>query len=201
MTVIAVEGLDASGKSTIAILLSKRIGGKYIEKPMRWLLQNENTRGMKQYYEVINRVNALNSPIARQWFYCLGWLLLAEKDPDSLLVLDRYVLSNLSYNFNSKFNEISDIALNIAEPPVFTVLLTVSKEERRHRIMSRQNNESEIENFENDELRFNRMKQYLAEKNWPHLVISTENADPVNIVEVLVSSIKKHIKLEAPVRY
>lgn len=189
MPVIAVEGLDGSGKTTIASLLAKRIGCGFVEKPMRWLLQHRDDAGIGLYCEVVNRVNALDSAVARQWFYCLGWLLIAGRHRDSLVVVDRYVLSNLSYNNSERFNDICGLALSIADSPVFTVLLSVSEGERRRRIGQRSAAESEREDFDGDASRFAQMQAYLAEHSWPYIVMTTDCVSPSQVVDAIMPPI------------
>lgn len=189
MPVIAVEGLDGSGKTTIARLLSKRIGCGFVEKPMRWLLQRGDEAGLGRYDEVVNRVNALESAVARQWFYCLGWLLIAGRHHDSLVVVDRYVLSSLSYNYSESFDDICALALNFASPPLFTVLLAVSEGERLRRLGQRSADESEFADLGQDVSRFARMQAYLDRQNWPHIVVTTDSADPAQVVDAIMQSI------------
>ncbi|WFS64325.1 hypothetical protein LF599_04305 [Pseudodesulfovibrio thermohalotolerans] len=190
MPIIAVEGLDASGKTTIAALLAKSIGCDLVEKPLRWVLQHSKEKDLDSYYAVVNRVNTLDSAVARQWFHCFGWLLIANRYRDSIVVVDRYVLSNLSYNNHSRFDDICNLALSVTEPPTFTVLLNVSTAERRRRLSLRSPSELKSTSFDKDKARFALMKNYLIKQGWLHAVITTDGRPPQEIVDVITPSLK-----------
>jgi len=180
MPVIAIEGLDGCGKTTVAKLLATRLRCKLVEKPLRWILQEEGQQGLESYWAVVNRVNEFPDPMCRQWFHCLGWLLIHHRYPDSLVIVDRYVLSNLDYNQNPRFDQVYQAALSEIGQPLFTAVLEVTANERRRRITQR-DGQDPGESAEEDARRVQRMKDFIKRVGWPHLFVATDDQTPEQV--------------------
>jgi thymidylate kinase len=178
MPVIAIEGLDGSGKTSVCHSLARLLGCNVVEKPLRWLLLEPSGEDLGSYYEVVNRVNALEDPACRQWFYGLGWLLLHRRYPESLVIVDRYVISSLSYNDGVNFDSICTQLISITGVPFFTILLDVSAQERRRRIALRCADEVIPQEDSTEATRVEKMKAFLLLNGWPHLVVPTDGLSP-----------------------
>ena len=181
MPVIAIEGLDGSGKTTIAHLLGTAVKCPVVEKPLRWLLQHEYEQELRSYNDVVHRVNALQDPVCRQWFYALGWLLVGKKYRNQLVVVDRYMVSGYSYNASGYFESIWQMVTDIVGPPFLTVLLEVNEHERKRRLEQRTGESTSEAELAQGVERARMMHDYLHSKDWPQLILATDILTPERV--------------------
>ena len=52
---IAIEGMDGAGKTSVAKLLAEKIGFKFVEKPLHYMLDEDGT--LDNYMRVSKDVN------------------------------------------------------------------------------------------------------------------------------------------------
>ena len=67
MNHISIEGMDGVGKSTTCELLAKRLGYKFVEKPLHYLF-DKNSDSFEEYIRIRNQVNANSNRIFTSWF-------------------------------------------------------------------------------------------------------------------------------------
>lgn len=72
---IAIEGLDGAGKTETAKIVSQKLGFEFIEKPLHFITDKQ---GMKNYLEIIERVNANDDKLFRAQFYGTGNYLVSQ---------------------------------------------------------------------------------------------------------------------------
>ncbi|MEL0623975.1 dTMP kinase [Marinomonas arenicola] len=134
---IAIEGLDGVGKSTIAKALSARLGTEFLSTP---------DPSLKEARQIIDEVYG-DTPLARQLFYASSVVHLSEKikhlkEQGKIAVVDRYWLSTQVYH-NWKCSglhfQLSEIANQIQQPD-FTVYLTLPLSIRNTRLQAREGN-------------------------------------------------------------
>ena len=63
---IAIEGMDGVGKSTVCKILSERTGFKNIDKPLRFLFNDEGDYA--EYIRIRDKVNAHSERVFTSWF-------------------------------------------------------------------------------------------------------------------------------------
>jgi thymidylate kinase len=131
---IVIEGLDGTGKSTIAKALASSINAKLLSTPGVEFL--ETRKIMDQVYE--------NNPLARQLYYASTVVYLSERLKDlmtqgEVVVIDRYWLSTMVYHHwkcgGKPFllKEVEDII----QKPDLTIYLNLPMIERALRINNR----------------------------------------------------------------
>jgi dTMP kinase len=129
---IAVEGLDATGKSTLAAGLARALDGALLRTPGGAL---RSVRG------AVDRALA-PSPKASQLFYAAAVALAGEAIHQLLgegttVVVDRYWLTTLAYaRVAGPSYGLEEIARDLPRPDC-TLLVTLNEAERRRRLLVR----------------------------------------------------------------
>ena len=96
MNHISIEGMDGVGKSTTCKLLAERLGYIFVEKPLHYLLDDNDE--IIQYQKVAKRVNANSNRNFTAWYYGLNNIYLYEKFKDQNIVTDRHIVSNYCWS-------------------------------------------------------------------------------------------------------
>ncbi len=159
---IVIEGLDGTGKSTLAKALAKKLDAELLSTPDIALKDARST--IDDAYQ--------DSPLARQLFYASTVVDVSEKIKRLLsegknIVVDRYWLSTQVYHnwkSNGRHFDLDEVEQYLAKPD-FTIYLNLPLAERKARLRNRAGNTME-DNLtllaKNDE----RLKEiYLVYKN------------------------------------
>ena len=99
--IIAVEGMDGAGKTTVCKYISSHKNFHMIEKPTKYFFNKHDFN--KVLEEIYN-----SSPLVRSTFFGLGNILAVNKY-DGNIILDRHLVSNYYWNYSSNLDEIYDI--------------------------------------------------------------------------------------------
>ena len=95
---VAIEGMDGSGKTTVAKAVARNTGYKYLERPI------ENFFGLdsKTYDEMCIKMWDMNEPNKTLWFFGLGHLLAVSGSENQNVILDRHILSTYFWDGNDE---------------------------------------------------------------------------------------------------
>ncbi|CAD5114060.1 DgyrCDS3208 [Dimorphilus gyrociliatus] len=139
--IIAIEGLDGTGKSTLAYNLSKTLNGVYFHAPP------SNVVGIKNSLKPVFQHNSE----LRKAFYLMSNYIAAHRMQDickeNVVFLDRYWHSSLAFGISEKCLD-EDKSLPPPEHEIYTwpedlqkptvvILLELSEEERLRRLKNR----------------------------------------------------------------
>lgn len=161
---LVLEGVDGTGKTTIARRISNAIGGQYIKSPP------EPFAGIKQH------VLETATPTARfTYFLCSNIELssLAESLMDRThVVTDRYIWSTLAYH--AAIENISPSRLKYLVAPFqkflimpdFVVYLTVSREVQLARVKDRSDDTLQLELLLSDQFQQRLRKAYRSVRDY-----------------------------------
>lgn len=149
---IAIEGIDAVGKSTIAKELAKKNNYKLIKCPL------EDTAYVKQFFE--KRLEKF--PLSRFLFYLSSiwevYFTIQQDNLNQIFIIDRYILSTKIYH-KVLFSKLKfKIANNFFDPKIFppepdlNIILYCDKNVRQKRIYDRRKNNSPVDKLIEDNL-------------------------------------------------
>ncbi|MFM2152160.1 MAG: hypothetical protein RL199_595 [Pseudomonadota bacterium] len=129
---VVVEGLDGTGKSTVASLLARTLGARHLSTPAREL------RGARAAFDERYAGNGL----ASQLFYAAAVVDASRRARSSLahgrsIVVDRYWASTCAYDVTRPGAVDLSLIEQALQPADVTLFLTVDREERRRRLAAR----------------------------------------------------------------
>lgn len=191
MNHISIEGMDGVGKSTTCELLAKRLGYKFVEKPLHYLF-DESEENFVEYIRIRDQVNKNPNRVFTSWFYGLGSIYMYEKFKDENIVTDRHLASNYAWSGSDDNGEVYDLLIKKLGTPKLTVILYSPSETIVQRLISRDKNDSDIEKAKKSEFIYQRMIDFCKSKNMPFLVIDTSNMKPKEVVDRIIEELNKN---------
>ena len=185
--IITIDGLDGTGKSTLAKRLSEELGYEYVDKPIYELF---NVKGDNNYlYKEISHIQRLvydetDSDVLKSYFTGLSLLYVKECMSDRNLIIDRGLLSAVAFNGDEKSKPVFETLLKLGVFFDASILVTASKEERIRRMMLRNPNDADLQVSKVLNLNHDRIFAFLAEHpQLPCKVINTDNLNPDQVFE------------------
>ncbi len=142
---IVIDGMDGTGKSTVAKIVADRLGAKYVDGLLVNYFQD---RGFSEdEISVIRKaVDAFSddqNSIVRTWIFGFANIFnLLHYDCD--LVIDRHSITTFYYNGDEVSSCVYKFMQKISGKPDFVFLLRASKETRVARICARNCNDPDL---------------------------------------------------------
>lgn len=189
MNHISIEGMDGVGKSTTCKLLAERLGYIFVEKPLHYLLDDNDE--IIQYQKVAKRVNANSNRNFTAWYYGLNNIYLYEKFKDQNIVTDRHIVSNYCWSGTDYNKDIYNLILKKIGKPKLTVILYAKPEAILARLKKRNINDSDIIKVSKSEKAYERMIYFCETKKLEYIVIDTTNKTPEETVDLILKRIEE----------
>ncbi len=189
MNHISIEGMDGVGKSTTCNLLAKKLGYKFVEKPLHYLFDN-NEATFDEYIRIRDQVNANPNRVFTSWFYGLGSIYMYELFKNENIVTDRHFASNYAWSGSDDNNEVYDLLIQKLGAPKLTVILYSPSEIIVNRLISRNKEDSDIKKAKKSEMIYQRMIEFCKNKKLPYIVIDTSNLTPDEVVDTILKELK-----------
>lgn len=190
MNHISIEGMDGVGKSTVCKLLAERLGYLFVEKPLHYLL-DDNDDEIKQYQKVAKRVNANANRDFTAWYYGLNNIYLYERFKDQDIVTDRHIVSNYCWSGTEGNDDIYNLILKKIGKPKLTVILYATPESILSRLKKRDIHDPDIEKVSKSEKAYERMIYFCETKRLEYIVIDTSNKAPKETVDLILKRIEE----------
>jgi len=166
--IVAIEGIDGSGKTTIASRLAQKLNMKYIKDPAKKVL-NMSTAEYKQLFSDIEHVHG-HATIAQ--LLTMGYTSL---DKTENLICDRHILSNYFHNGNEETLPYFDAQVKSGDVPDLTFVLCCDKDERKRRIAERNPHDPDLQkDFDAQDARYDEMMAYADSRGIPCVEVSSE---------------------------
>jgi dTMP kinase len=173
--IIAIEGMDGCGKTTIAKYVSNVYNFKYIDKPLKFLFSDDLEKGNKILSSISSIIYDIDDPVIKSWFFGLGNLLTVRKFGDSNLIIDRHFASNYFWNGSSESEIVFQTMKEIIGVPDITIVLYATVNTRIERLKKRNPEDKDIFDPEKRVDGYEKMLSFLDKSLIPHVIINTEN--------------------------
>lgn len=171
--VIAIEGMDGVGKTTISKYISEKYKIRYVEKPIKYIFGKDTKEISNEMNAILSNFYDCDDPILKTWFFGLGNLLAIKNHENEDIVIDRHFLSNFTWNSNEKCYPIYDLLVNYIGIPDLTIYLYADEAARIERLKCRDESDPDLADI-NTEL--NKVKdnlQFMKKYNMPYVFIDT----------------------------
>lgn len=186
---IAIEGMDGSGKTTIAKILSEKLGYKYMNKPFKIIYEGLNLNE-KQIKDLEWRLYELEDEALLTMFYGIG-LLYGTRCSDENIIYDRHFVSNYYWHGNEETQKLHEVIIDLCGKPDLTILLKASVDERMKRINDRDKLDRDLTNSAMYDYGYDKMENYLRNNNFNYLIIDTEQFNQKEVIEKIIENIHK----------
>lgn len=182
--------MDGVGKSTTCQLLAKRLGYKFVEKPLHYLF-DKNPNEFDEYLRIRDQVNANPNRVFTSWFYGLGSIYMYEQFKDENIVTDRHLASNYAWSGSDTNKEVYDLLVKKLGSPRLTVIIYSPSDVILGRLKRRDKTDSDIAKASKSEEIYKRMIEFCKTYEFPYLVIDTSKSTPEEVVEEIVKELDK----------
>lgn len=190
---IVIEGLDATGKSTLAEKLSIALDAVQLSCPPEIIVPSLKNGNARSYFDSL-------SPLQRRAYYRFSNLVaseqVAKKISQNHVVMDRYWTSTIAFTamdgVNSNEIELGEYPDELIRPDLL-ILLTVDEENRLARLEGR----GECETQEESELAGNnekRVKILQAYESFNPVILDTSSKSPDEVCEEALQIVQEAFK-------
>ena len=181
--------MDGVGKSTTCELLAKRLGYKFVEKPLHYLF-DKNSDSFEEYIRIRNQVNANSNRIFTSWFYGLGSIYMYELFKDSNIVTDRHLASNYAWSGTKDNKEVYELLVKKLGVPKLTVILYAPSDVIVERLKGRNKQDSDIAKAKNSEVIYSRMIEFCNDYKFPFIIIDSSKLSPIEVIDKICEAIQ-----------
>lgn len=185
---ISIEGMDGVGKSTVCKMLADRLGYTFVEKPLHYLLDDDDN-DISQYQKVAKKVNSNPNRDFTAWYYGLNNIYLYERFKDVNIVTDRHIVSNYCWSGTDYNKDIYNLILKKIGKPSITIILYAKPETILKRLKSRDIEDADIKKINLSEKAYERMIFFCETKKLRYEVIDTNNKKPEEIVQEIIEKV------------
>lgn len=189
--VIAFEGMDGVGKTSVAKKVSEILNIEYASDPIQKFLGLSD----EEYRVMIKMIRNMENDKIALIYYVLRHMI-ARQSKDEYKIVDRSMAS--TYYFESKkveptfFEEINKLGCNAD----FTIVLYANVNKRIERMKKRNENDEDLKNKESLQDGYELMLEYLNKFNLPYVVIDTSYLSFEDSVMECINTINNYLSFE-----
>lgn len=193
--IVAIEGMDGVGKTTIAKVIEKDLDFTYVKEPLKDLFEVDNEYILNISKKIFNTAN--DRLIA--WYLALGDIYALTNFRNKNVVLDRHILLNYFWNGNNDTEQIFKTQIEMFGKPDLTILLSASIETRRKRILERNANDPDLNKSNMWVYGYDKMIYFLEKYNYNYVIVDTDNLSTLetsNICKTLINQYEEELSLQ-----
>lgn len=168
--IISIEGMDGSGKTTVARRIEKEFSFMYVKDPLKYLFELSEEQLSKISRKVFDSKN--NKLIAL--YLALGDCYALSEYQNMNVIMDRHVLLNYFWNGNMDTESIFKMQVDYFGKPDLTILLLASPQTRRKRISRRNPNDPDLKKQEIFKENYSKIIDFLEKYGYNYVLVDTE---------------------------
>ena len=184
---IAIEGMDGSGKTTVAKYISNYFNYKYITKPFDFLFKDFGFTE-SQIKDIEWCLYKTQDEALISLFYGMGLLYGTRVIKDEDVVYDRHFVSNYYWHGNEETELLHDLFINYSGKPDLTLLLRASTKTRMELIYKRDSHDRDLSNISMYDDGYDKMITFLENKKFNYEIIDTDNKTIDEVIESCVNT-------------
>lgn len=188
--VVAFEGMDGCGKSTVASMFAEKNNFIHETQRMMTILNISREEFDKLVYVVRNSKNKKISPT----FYTFRCMLDNETNKNT--VVERTMISTYYFEKNNVEKNFWDFTMKLNVIPDITFILYASPEERFNRIQKRNPFDSDLKSKEALKDGYNDMLDFIKMYSIPYVGINTEKYTAKQVVEICTEITKEFCNIQ-----
>ena len=186
--IIAVEGIDGAGKTSVAKKLSEKLRFTYIEKAIRsaFSINKDVYISLRESLKAYTKEN----PDVMAIFFLLNNVICNVSAEN--IIADRYLMTNYFFYGNEKNKPLYTAFLETMGKPDYTVVLTADKDTLIKRIRSRglskEDEEKELRKVNQKILFEDKVVPFLEENNLKYIVVNTSNLSADEATNIILNN-------------
>lgn len=185
--IIAFEGMDGCGKSSVARTFASKNDFQFIERPNRVVF------GMNpsQYGDLCDKLCEYDNSNVLAMFFGFGNIFQTTLAGN--LALDRHILSNYYWNGTEENKCLFETFVKLCPSDVVNIILYASPEVRRQRVFDRDPSDPDLNNEKAFAFGYDKMIEFANDTKMKYLVVNTSEhtLDSLNdYVQALYDTIK-----------
>lgn len=189
---IAVEGIDGSGKTTVGKAIAQRLQFGFLEK----VLQSTSGLSLSEYIKLREglKQNTIAKDQIMSMFFGMNNLICGTLGKTQNVVADRYIATNYYWYGCAETEPLFDTLIRLSGKPQLTVLLDISHETMQKRIEDRNYNsqsekDRELALIPHVDLFSTKVTEFLNRYSFNYMIIKNDNRHISDIVDEVISNI------------
>lgn len=187
--IIAIEGIDGAGKTSVAKKLSEKLGFTFIEKALKdaFSINKDTYISLRESLKFYTKEN----PDVMAIFFLLNNVISNVSAEN--IIADRYLLTNYFFYGNEKNMALYTAFLDVMGKPDYTVVLTADNDTLIKRIKSRnlskEDEEKELRKV-NRKISFeDKVVPFLEENDLKYIKVDTSNLSADETTSIIFNKI------------
>lgn len=185
--IIAIEGMDGVGKTTVAKSIEKDLNYKYVKDPLKELLEIDEEHLRK----ISNKIFNYDDTKIKAWYLALGDIYALENNKNKDIIMDRHILLNYFWNGNAESEEIFNTQIKLFGKPDLTIVLYASPEIRMQRIAKRNPKDPDLQKDNMKAYGYDKLEYFLKKYDYNYVLINTEELSIEETIDKCKNLIKK----------